>query len=137
MISTGEPSSSTDELLMFGHLAEPGIERRDAEVTLAQEASTTTPKRWLRSLATTTGIGSPGRRPGPARGISPPPAVSSSTLRRLDQAHELAVEQDVRLPFEVADLVRVEHSGCGRSGRGEGVRLAGDLDEQRPDDRDA
>jgi hypothetical protein len=54
--------------------------------------------------------------------------VQVEPVGRLDQAHELAVHQDVRLPLEVADLGGLGHHDAVDPAQGEGVGLAGDLD---------
>ena len=127
-IRTGQPSSSTEELLIFGTLPSRGSSGETRRSRSPRNRSTTTPKRWLRSLATTTGNGSP-----LACASS---SASSSTRVRLDQADELVVEQDVRLALELADLLAVDHQDAVDPAQGEGVGLAGDLDQQGTDDRD-
>ncbi len=113
---------------MFGTLpsrASSGETRRSRS---PRKRSTTTPKRWLRSLATTTGKDSP---------IAVAVLVGElEHASRVDQAHELIVEQDVRLPLEVADLRAVDHQDAVDPAEGEGVGLAGDLDQEGADDRD-
>ena len=54
-ISTGQPSSSTEALLMLGTLPSRASSGETARSRSPRNRSTTTPKRWLRSLATTTG----------------------------------------------------------------------------------
>ena len=97
-----------------------------------RKRSTTTPKRWLRSLATTTGNGSPapaarGRsRPGPARA----PRVASTRPTSWSSSRTCG------LPSRSRTSPRSSHHDAVDPAQGEGVGLAGDLDQQGADDRD-
>ena len=55
---------------------------------------------------------------------------------RLDQANRLIVEHHVRLALELAQVLAIEHEDAVDPAQGEGVGLAGDLDQQGTDDRD-
>ena len=125
MISTGQPFSSTEELFMLGTLPSRGSSGVTRRSRSPRNLSTTTPKRWLRSLATTTG-----KRPF-SLGVT----GSSSTCGRLDQAHRLIVQQHVRLPLQLDHIMTVEHQDLVDPVERKGVRLAGDLHQQGTDDR--
>ena len=55
----------------------------------------------------------------------------------LNQAHGLIVKHRVLFSLEFAQVVAVEHENAIDPAQREGVRLAGDFDEQSTDDRNS
>ena len=121
-IRTGQPSSRTEAAVDVGRLAQAGVERPDLEVALAEEGvdDQAEPR-------------SPGRPPPPpTSGRAPRPTRGSSEhLRGVDQADELAVDQEVGPPFEpcrTSDLA-VDPGDPLQAVEREGVGLARDRDQ--------
>src|SRR5262249_46342927 len=104
-----------------GYLAEPGIQRRDAEVALTQESVDD----HAESVAAIAGDHHGQELSGALALVG-----QLEHARRLDQAHELIVQQAVGLTLEVADLLAVEHQDAVDPVERKRVRLARDLDQQ-------
>ena len=111
----------------IGHLAQPRIQRRDAQVALAQEPV----DHHAEAMAAVAGNHDRQELTG-ARSMVSGQVEDSG---RLDQAHGLIVEHHVLLALELAQVVAVEHEDAVDPAQGEGIGLAGDLDEQGTDDR--
>jgi hypothetical protein len=102
-----------------GRFVEPGIERPDFEITLAEK------------------LVDDQSEPRPAitdddhrhRVVGLASAGKFEDLRRVDQAHELAIDQEVGTTFEPADLGPANPGDPFKPVEREGVGLAGDLDQ--------
>ena len=99
---------------MSGDLAQPGVERADVEVALAEERVDDHPNRWLRSLDDDHRHRR--RRPRPTRGSSSTWAASTSPIG-------WSSSRKCGRPSSTADLVPRDHGRSGRSGSG-GTRTA-------------
>ena len=111
---------------MFGTFPSRASSGRTSRSRSPRNSSTTTPNRWLRSLATTTG-----KDPSPGR----PAGGQTQHLAGFDQPHGLVVHQEVLAAFELPDRRQREDQDAIDPVQREGVRLAGDRHEQGADDR--